>query len=334
MSGPLRQHAGDYLQMRRRLGYQLQTTGALVRRFADHCDAAGITLVTIQVAADWAAAPADRSSRYRWLRLNAVRGFAGYLHAIDPSHQVPAPGLLPSRYRRPVPYVLSEPELGALRSATATLRPHVQAVTYRTLIGLMEVTGIRPCEAIRMESTDIDPAAGVMTVHGKGGKQRLLPLHPTAVAALADYASLRDQAFPSRTDPGFFTGPAGTRLTVQQAGQVFTRLAAAAGLPEARAQGRAAAPGVRRRPTLVSLRHTFTVTTLAGWLSDGTSVEPNLPLLSAWLGHKDPRSTYWYIEAVPELLQAASSYALRQPARDVPPPSALPLTWQRRPPGR
>jgi integrase/recombinase XerD len=291
MSGSLRQQAEDYLQMRRRLGYQLQTTGALVRRFADHCDAAGITPVTIQAAVDWAAAPADRSSRYRWLRLNAVRGFAGYLHATDPSHQVPAAGLLPSRYRRPAPYVLSEQELSALRSATATLRPHVQAVTYRTLITLLEVTGIRPCEAIRMESTDVDRATGVMTVHGKGGKQRLLPLHPTSVTALADYASLRDQAFPSRTGPGFFTGPAGTRLTVQQAGQVFTRLAAAAGLPTARAE---AAPGARRRPTLVSLRHTFTVTTLTGWLSDGTSVEPNLPLLSAWLGHKDPRSTYWY----------------------------------------
>jgi integrase/recombinase XerD len=218
MSGTLRQHAEDYLQMRRRLGYQLQTTGVQVRRFADYCDAAGITPVTIQVAADWAAAPAGRSSRYRWTRLNAVRGFAGYLHAIDPSHQIPPADLLPSRYRRPAPYVLSEQELGALRSAAAALRPHVQAVTYRTLIALMEVTGIRPCEAVRMDGTDVDPATAVMTVHGKGGKQRLLPLHQTSVAALADYASIRDQAFPSRTDPGFFAGPAGARLTVQQAG--------------------------------------------------------------------------------------------------------------------
>lgn len=179
--------------MRRRLGYELQTTGGLVRWFADHCDAAGIARITSEIAVSWAMIPKDRSSRYRWTRLHAVRGFAAYLHAIDPSHQIPPADLLPARYRRPTPYVLSEQELAALRAATATLRPGVKVATYRTLIGLMQATGIRPCEAFRMDDGDVEPATGVMTVHGKGGKQRLIPWHPSTVAALADYASLRDQ---------------------------------------------------------------------------------------------------------------------------------------------
>ncbi|MEU7864545.1 hypothetical protein [Nonomuraea sp. NPDC049141] len=98
------------------------------------------------------------------------------------------------------------------------------------------------------------------------------------------------------------------------------RLATAAGLA---GDGKAVS-GTRHRPTLISLRHTFTVTTLIGWLSDGINVEPNLPVLSTWLGHKDPRSTYWYIETIPELLQAASDYALRASNDGASPRSTLP----------
>jgi integrase/recombinase XerD len=54
-----------------------------------------------------------------------------------------------------------------------------------------------------------------------------------------------------------------------------------------------AGPGTRR-PVLNSLRHSFAVTTLISWLSAGTDVEASLPALSAWMGHKKPRSTYWY----------------------------------------
>jgi len=330
VTGQLRQRAEDYLRMRRRLGYELQTTGWLVRRFADRCDAAGIVRVTIPVAVDWAMAPADRSSRWRWMRLNAVRGFAAYLHAIDPSHELVPAGLLPARYRRPTPYVLSPQEIAALRAAARTLRRGVQAATYRTLIGLMEVTGIRPCEAFRMDDGDLEAATEVMTVHGKGGKLRLIPVHPTTVASLADYAGRRDRVFPSRAGSSFFVNSAGTRLDIQCAGRVFARLVTAAGLMDSSQTAPDIGLGRRpRRPTLVSLRHTFAVTTLTGWLNDGADVEANLPALSTWLGHKDPRSTYWYIEAVPELLRAAGDYALRAPEANGPRRSALPPAWRR-----
>jgi hypothetical protein len=48
------------------------------------------------------------------------------------------------------------------------------------------------------------------------------------------------------------------------------------------------------------------VTTLLDWYRDGGDVQARLPLLSTWLGHVDPASTYWYLHAVPELLDHAA----------------------------
>jgi hypothetical protein len=50
----------------------------------------------------------------------------------------------------------------------------------------------------------------------------------------------------------------------------------------------------------------FTVTTMLDWYRDGGDVQARLPLLSTWLGHADPRHTYWYLSAAPELLALAA----------------------------
>ncbi|MFZ1286965.1 MAG: hypothetical protein WAR57_08005 [Candidatus Phosphoribacter sp.] len=47
--------------------------------------------------------------------------------------------------------------------------------------------------------------------------------------------------------------------------------------------------------------------TILGWYQDGHDVQARLPLLSTWLGHVDPASTYWYLHAVPELLGHAAA---------------------------
>jgi integrase/recombinase XerD len=61
----------------------------------------------------------------------------------------------------------------------------------------------------------------------------------------------------------------------------------------------APARGIRRVGTPLS-------TSLLDWYRDGHDVQVRLPLLSTWLGHVDPASTYWYLHAVPELLTLAT----------------------------
>ena len=50
----------------------------------------------------------------------------------------------------------------------------------------------------------------------------------------------------------------------------------------------------------------FAVTTMLDWYRDGGNVQARLPVLSTWLGHVDPKSTYWYLQAIPELLALAA----------------------------
>lgn len=65
-------------------------------------------------------------------------------------------------------------------------------------------------------------------------------------------------------------------------------------------------PSHRSNPRLHDLRHRFAVQTLLGWYRAGLDVNQRMPLLSAYLGHGLTSSTYWYLSAVPELLQLAA----------------------------
>ena len=84
MSG-LRQAAEDYLALRRSLGFALVTPGRQVRQFAAYLDSVGAAHVTADLAVAWATLPPGAAPYYHWLRLSAVRGFAGYLHGLDPA---------------------------------------------------------------------------------------------------------------------------------------------------------------------------------------------------------------------------------------------------------
>lgn len=96
---------------------------------------------------------------------------------------------------------------------------------------------------------------------------------------------------------------------------MFARLAEAAGLAER-------APGCR--PTLHGLRHSFAVRALIKWHHDGVDVQARLPLLSTYMGHVNPASTYWYLSAAPELLArvAAGSTPFWSDSHDPARPSA------------
>jgi hypothetical protein len=58
------------------------------------------------------------------------------------------------------------------------------------------------------------------------------------------------------------------------------------------------------------MRHRFAARTLIHWYRAGLDVERELPKLATYLGHVHINETYWYLEAVPELLQLATDRLL------------------------
>ena len=286
----------EYLRIRRSLGFKLERHAKLLAQFISYLHDQGADTITIDHVVSWVGLPAGGRG---WLafRMSVLRGFLGYLHTLDPAVPVPPADLFPSGPHRAVPYLYSEDELVALLATTDTLRYPLQRATYRTLISLLAVTGLRVGEAIGLDDDDLDVEHGVLAVTGKFGKPRQVPLHPSAVAALAAYQRRRRTEHPRPGTPALFVSTPGTRLIYVNVSATFVKLVDRAGL---------APRSASCRPRPHDLRHSFAVATLLDWYRDGGDVAARLPLLSTYLGHVEPANTYWYLHAAPELLAEAA----------------------------
>lgn len=289
--------AEEYLRLRNSLGHELAEYHRLLPRFVAFLDTEGLPTVTIAAALAWAQGPdVDPTTSIAPRRMTIARGFARYLAGIDDRTEVPPPGLIPGRRRWRPPFIYSPDDITALMGQTRRLKP-MPAATHQTLIGLLAATGLRVGEAIRLDRGDIDWVQGVLTIREtKFGKTRMVPVLESTLTALEQYARTRDQLCPRTASATFFVSMTGTKLIYRLAQQNFRRLCDRAGI----------GAGAERPPRIHDLRHTFVVRTLLRWYQAGEDVEARLPTLSTYLGHRDPRSTYWYLSAAPELLALAA----------------------------
>jgi len=290
----------DYVALRRSLGFKLEREGQLLPDFVAYLEKSGSQVITVPLALAWAKQSADATPYWWAARLAMVRGFARYARTIDSRTEIPPEDVLPRVRSRHQPYIYSEADIRALMDATHRvyrLRDPFRSHTYRTLIGLLASTGMRIGEAIDLDHTDLDRDQGIITVrHGKFGKSREVPLHPSTLDALLEYARHRNQRFTHPKSSAFLLSLAATRLVYQNVHLTFLRLVEWAGLANRKP----------RRPRIHDLRHTFAVRTLADAYRAGLDVERQVPVLSTYLGHVAPSSTYWYLSAVPELLGVAA----------------------------
>jgi integrase/recombinase XerD len=304
---PLDARVGEYLRLRRALGFTLTEPGHLLPQFVAFLDAAGAQTITVELAVAWARLPEGVQPIHWAHRLGAVRGFARWLATIEPATQIPPAGVFAARQQRRAPYIYSAAQVEALLQAARQLRPALRAATYQALLGLLGCSGMRVGEAISLARTDVELTDGIVTVRRpKLGRERLLPLHPSATEALHRYAAERDRLCPPPRCDAFFVPTPGVRLTMPAVDHTFTRLLTWTGLRTTTC-----------KPRIHDLRHTLAVNTLIDWYrtdEDGDDIAARLPLLSTFLGHVNPASTYWYLSAVPELMQLA---AARLPDRSV-----------------
>jgi integrase/recombinase XerD len=284
----IRTAAEDYLAIRRSLGFKLGTQGRVLMDFVAYLEHNGMETVTTKAAVDWATKPSGACPLWHAMRLGVARRFAAHHQLLDPGCEVPPPDLLPERHRRRPPHLFSAEDIAALMAEARQLRPSFRAATAETVIGLLTVTGLRAGELVRLNRGDVDLTAGGLAVSAtKFGKSRVLALHDTTVEALRAYAILRDQRWPGTCSPAFFMSIKGNRLSQSALNATFTVLARAAGLePGPTSRG--------RQPTPHGLRHSFAVATLIDWYHADDDVQARLPALSAFMGHAQPKDTYWY----------------------------------------
>lgn len=300
------EQVADYLRLRRSLGFKLAWDEHLLGRFTTDLAERDIGVITVADAVAWAQVLPDgethRPLTRAPVRLTAIRGFATYLHSLDPAHQIPPRDLFRGYKQRPTPYIYTDDQIQAVLHACVQMRRYGRRDLYPVLFGLIAATGLRLGEALGLDADEADLDHGTLTItRGKSRDPRLVPLHPTTTAALRDYV---ERVAPSRrgsptSRPAglgrFFTLPDGAPLPQFHVHHAWREATTRAGLRTPNCW-----------PRIHDLRHTFAVNTLLGWYRDGSDVAAMMPVLSTYLGHTKPDNTYWYLTATPELLGLAA----------------------------
>jgi integrase len=299
----LRAELDRYLRIRRSLGYDLGASERVLSRFIAFAESQGADHISTDLFVRWQAV-FGHARRETWAaRLGMVRLFAQWLHGLDPAHEIPPQGLIPRRYRRSRPYIYSAEEISNI-IATAAALPSVyglRGLTFSTLFGLIAMTGLRISEALALDLGDVDLDLGVLTVRcGKARKARLVPIHDSITSRLAAYARERDRLL-GFTPRSFFATERGARPDGCSARYNFAVVCQRIGLRPAQQYLRHG-----RGPRIHDLRHSFAARTVLGWYRTGKDPAREMIKLTTYLGHTKPENTYWYIEAVPELLELAA----------------------------
>lgn len=290
----------EYVKIRKSVGYKLERAEYDLKKFIAFLAEQGVDHITTLLALQWAHLPKNVRSTYWAQRLTIVRLFARYRLGEDPRTEIPPAKLLAQRPCRATPHIYSNEEIRRIMQACKLQGSRgLRHNTYSTFFGLMAVTGCRISELIALDRNDFDEKLGLVKIYNsKCAKSRLLPLHSTTLHHLKEYGKIRDKFHPKRKTNAFFVQDRGARITKWSVRGAFIRASKEIGL---RASTDSHGPRVH------DMRHSFAVKTILRWYREGTNVNQKIAYLSAYLGHKKPSDTYYYLTGVPELLANASA---------------------------
>jgi integrase len=302
----LTDHLERYVRLRQTLGFQFHDAAKQLRAFAAFATANGDTHVRASTAVEWASRASSPNARH--IRLQNVRRAARFLHVEDPVHEVPPSNLFHSPKARFLPFIYLREQVSQIVNAAGRLRRTyaLRRQVYATLLGLIAATGLRISEALDLRLTDILPDGILRIQHTKFGKTRLVPLHPTVVAALGAYLDVRRRL--AAMDDHVFLSVHNRRIPSSTVNGTFRRVLRLAGIT----------PTQRGWPRIHDLRHTFATRALEQCSTRRDAVARHFVALATYLGHADIANTYWYLDATPELLRDIADAAEALIAKETP----------------
>ncbi len=291
----------DYLAARRQMGFSLEIAGTQLFAFARFADGSGHQgPLTADLMVRWSQSARQATPLTPARRLEILLPFAKYRSQFDSATEILPRTFFGAAHRQLVPHIYSEQEIRALLKETDNLLPvgGLRPLTYRTLFGLLAVTGLRISEALHLKAEDVDLQHELLTVRQtKFRKSRLLPLHCTVVAALTHYVQMRQRKLGRRNVEAFFVSDRGEPLADRTVHGTFERLRATLGW---------VARGGHAAPRIHDLRHSFICQGLLHSYRQHQPIDNVIDLLSTYVGHAKVFDTYWYVTATPELMAVAA----------------------------
>jgi integrase/recombinase XerD len=217
----------------------------------------------------------DLSPRSIARTLSAIRSLFHFLVAeekvtVDPTEHLSSP-----KQWNTIPKFLNKQQIEQLIAAPDCAKP--SGLRDRAMLELLYATGIRVTELIQLRMSNLDPQLGAVRVTGKGNKQRIVPVHLTALQAISDYVGRsRPLLLKAKTSPYLFVTARGSAMTRQ------------AFWSSIKLNGKKA--GIFHHLSPHVLRHTFATHLLEGG-ADLRSVQ-------SMLGHADLSTTEIYTHVV------------------------------------
>jgi len=210
--------------------------------------------------------------------ISSVRGFYKFLLRDGFIKDDPMANVQSPQIDKHLPNFLTEKEIGRLLDAPDTSTP--EGLRDRAMLELLYATGLRVSELTGLVSTDINLERGLLTCHGKGSKQRFIPVGKSALYWLQEYGRARTALVKKSSVRALFVGVSGEGLTRHQFWEILRRYTKRLGLE-----------GVSPH----TLRHSF-ATHLMQHGADSRSVQ-------ALLGHSDLATTQIYTHLSKEHLR-------------------------------
>jgi integrase/recombinase XerD len=301
LAGPMGELIKRHLELRRSLGFLLRTDeialdqfdAYLARTFPD------ARVVTRAMVTGYLEAMNNRHPVTRHHQLTTLRQFCRFLFQLNPETYIPERGLLPAAKCAFHPHLYTSAEATELMKAAlrlppaGSLRPH----TYSTLIGLLWASGLRGCEAVRLNLEDVDLENGILNIRQtKNFKSRLVPVADSVRVALLAYRDMRCRlGIDQSPQAPFFVNQRKRRCAHRTVDGTFRMLTRELGLMSI----------YGREPRLHDLRHTWATRCLARLYETGRDPNAELPAVATYLGHVNIACTTIYLHPTADLLVRA-----------------------------
>jgi len=210
--------------------------------------------------------------------ISGARGFYRFLLRDGFIKDDPLANISAPQVDKHLPNFLTEDEIGQLLNAPDTSRP--EGLRDRAMLELLYATGLRVSELTGLIATDINFERGLLTCHGKGSKQRYIPIGRSAMFWLDEYRRARHLLLEGISVKAFFVRVSGRPLTRHHFAEILKRYSVKLGF-------KSVSPH--------TLRHSF-ATHLMQHGADSRSVQ-------ALLGHSDLATTQIYTHLSKEHLR-------------------------------
>ena len=299
-SPTVRKQVEEYLAFRRSMGFDLRGEGYQLHAFARFVTEKGHTgPLPTSLLLQWVQSAKTAGPVTAARRVEVLRPFLRYCRQFDAACPMLPLDLCGPGHRRIAPHIYTQAEIAGLLNIAGKLKPNgLRPLTYVTLFGLLAATGMRVSEALQMDQADLNFKQSILTVRNtKFKKSRLIPIHPSTVRALTHYANATADI---QRQPGvktFFLTAAGRSLPKRTVHHTFDGLRQRLGW---------LARGGHPQPRIHDLRHTFICRALLRGQHEN-QVDHVADSIATYVGHAKVSDTYWYVSAMPELMDIASA---------------------------